>query len=223
MNILQFERTAELFSGYGLCLTEEQYGLMDTYIGMLLETNRSMNLTRITEPEEITCKHLLDSAMLLRYVQMPDTAADVGTGAGFPGTVLKIMSPSTEMTLIDSLNKRISFLKEVSAATLPMNCVHMRAEEAGRKMRESFGLCTARAVAAFDVLCEYCLPLTHTGGIFAAYKGPGEEIDTSVPKIFGGETENIFEYSLPDGEKRRLIIVRKVSPCDLKYPRRRIK
>lgn len=221
--IIPYEELSALFGEYGLEISSEQYALLEKYISLLLETNRTMNLTRITEPGDIAVKHILDSALLMKYIDIPETAADVGTGAGFPGMVLKILSPGCDMTLIDSLNKRIEFLKAVSAETVPVNCVHIRAEDAGRTMREQFALVTARAVAAFDVLCEYCLPLTCVGGIFAAYKGPGEEIDISAAEKFGGKVQDIHECTLPDGSVRKIIITKKLTPTDKKYPRRKIK
>ncbi len=223
MNILPYEECCALFEKSGLSLDKEKYDAFDKYMGLLLETNKTLNLTRITEPAEVTQKHIIDSLMIFTFIKPAGKVIDVGTGAGFPGVPMKIYDRALDMTLLDSLNKRVNFLKGISDNVVKMNCIHARAEEAGRSMREIFDMATARAVAGFDVLCEYCLPLVKVGGIFAAYKGPTEEIDTSVPEVFGGRITDIHEYSLPDGDSRRIIIVEKTAPCDAKYPRRKIK
>ena len=223
MTILPENRLREVFSQYGLEADTDFIQYADRYISLMLERNKVLNLTRITDTEGIIQKHLLDSVIVFRFADLKGKFVDVGTGAGFPGIPVKLYRPSLDVTLIDSLNKRIEFLKEVSSQTLDLECIHIRAEEAGRKYREQFDHAAARAVANFDVLCEYCLPLVKVGGTFLAYKGPTEEINTDAPKLFGGETVNIHEYELPDGDKRRIIEVAKISECDKKYPRRKIR
>lgn len=223
MYLLPYDEVQDMFGKYELPLDTERYQLFERYMGMVIETNKTLNLTRITEPADVTQKHILDSVMIFRYIDTAGKAADVGTGAGFPGVPMKIYRQALDMTLLDSLNKRINFLKGVSADVVPLTCIHTRAEDAGRTMRESFDLVTARAVANFDVLCEYCLPLVAVGGTFASYKGPGEDIDTETAKRFGGEVTDVHEYSLPDGDRRRIILTRKIAECDKRYPRKKIK
>ncbi|MBQ5311897.1 MAG: 16S rRNA (guanine(527)-N(7))-methyltransferase RsmG [Oscillospiraceae bacterium] len=214
-----------LCAAYDIRMTDEEYSMYERYTGMLLEKNKVMNLTRITEPEQVSEKHILDSLLIFRYgiVGENKSVIDVGTGAGFPGVVMKIHTPSLEITLLDSLRKRIDFLKEVSENTYAMNCIHSRAEDAGRgEMRESFDIACARAVAAFPVLCEYCLPLVKVGGVFISMKGPGEDIDTSVVSVYGGEVVKDERYTLPCGDERRIITVKKTAETPKKYPRRKI-
>ncbi|MBQ3918197.1 MAG: 16S rRNA (guanine(527)-N(7))-methyltransferase RsmG, partial [Oscillospiraceae bacterium] len=164
----EFDR---ILAAYGLSVTDEEYDLLERYTDMLVEKNKVMNLTRIVTREDITVKHILDSMLIFRYADIPEagTVVDVGTGAGFPGVVMKLHRRELDITLMDSLLKRMNFLKEVSDATLPMECVHSRAEDAGRrKYREVFDCACARAVAAFPVLAEYCLPLVKVGGVFVS-------------------------------------------------------
>lgn len=153
---------------YGALLSEKQLSQLESYARLLTEWNEKMNLTAIVDEEGIALKHFLDSLALLRHAEIPNGArvADVGTGAGFPGVVLKIARPDIELVLIDSLQKRLNFLEEVFAQTgLSAELVHARAEDAGhdKKLRESFDFVTARAVANLSVLAEYCLPLVKEG------------------------------------------------------------
>ena len=218
----EFDR---ILAAYGLSVTDEEYDLIERYTDMLVEKNKVMNLTRIVTREDITVKHILDSMLIFRYADIPEagTVVDVGTGAGFPGVVMKLHRRELDITLMDSLLKRVNFLKEVSDATLPMECVHSRAEDAGRgKYREVFDCACARAVAAFPVLAEYCLPLVKVGGVFVSMKGTNEEIDPATVKMLGGEIIRDERYELPGGDGRRIITVRKVKNTDKKYPRRHI-
>ena len=183
-----------LFAEHGFEINDKNYDDFYRYAELLVEWNGKMNLTAITDPRGISVKHFLDSVMLLKYCDIPENArlADVGTGAGFPAVPLKIYRSDIDAVLIDSLNKRINFLNEVSAALdLPMKCIHSRAEESGKnpELREMFDIVTARAVAAMPVLCEYCLPLVKPGGIFAAMKGVSEDISAAenAVKILGGK------------------------------------
>ena len=223
--ILSFNEVSGLFNSYGLGLTEKQYADLDKYAELLVEWNEKINLTAITDPEGITIKHFLDSLLLMKYADIKENSSliDVGTGAGFPGIPLKIYRRDLKVTLLDSLNKRINFLNEVSEnLELGMKCIHSRAEEGGRNpaLREKFDIAAARAVAAMPVLCEYCLPYVKQGGIFAAMKGPNEDISAAknAVKLLGGSIENIHNYEL-NGDKRTIIIVRKISHTPPKYPR----
>lgn len=191
---------------YGIALTGEMLGQFERYREMLLEWNTKMNLTAITDRREIEIKHFLDSLLLLRTVEVPQGARliDVGTGAGFPGVALKIARPDLRLTLLDSLQKRVGFLREVSGALGQENlCVHGRAEELGRKVdfREQYDLATARAVAALPALCEYCLPFVRVGGFFVALKGPEVEGEVALAQraigLLGGRVEAVEQFELP--------------------------
>lgn len=217
-----------LLAEQGIEVTEKQLLHFDRYAELLVEWNEKMNLTAITEPDEIMRKHFLDSAMLLSYVQIPKEAAmiDVGTGAGFPSVPCAILRPDLSLTLLDSLNKRITFLSALcSALDIPAKCVHARAEEGGRMpvMREQFDLATARAVAHLRELSEYCLPFVKVGGIFAALKGPDIDEELSEAKtairLLGGKIEQVEEYELEKVGKRTLVLIQKISQTSSKYPR----
>lgn len=222
----EFEKFAELFSAEGFEISEKQYGKFYAYAETLVEWNKKMNLTGITDPEGIAVKHFLDSILPIKFLELPQESKiiDVGTGAGFPGAPIKIYRPDVKLTLLDSLNKRINFLAEVcKVSELDAELVHARAEEGGRdtKHREKYNAVFARAVAAMPVLSEYCLPYVKVGGFFAAMKGPNENYrdGKNAVKLLGGEIEDIKEYELPSGDKRVLITVRKISPTAEKYPR----
>lgn len=224
--LTEYTEFAEIFNKENLPVSEEQYEQFQKYAALLVERNQKMNLTAITDPYGITVKHFLDSVLPLKFLDIPDSASliDVGTGAGFPGIPLKILRPDIKLTLLDSLNKRVNFLSEVcTALDLEVPCVHARAEEFGRNenYRERYDFSAARAVAAMPVLAEYCLPYVKIGGTFAALKGRNENYKDSenAIKILGGEFFNVTEYSLPDGDKRTLICVRKIKETSEKYPR----
>ena len=224
--IIEYKNFAEIFYGCGFDVTPEHYKNLETYAKMLVEWNEKMNLTAITDSEGITIKHFLDSVLPLGKLNVPHGASliDVGTGAGFPGLPMKMLRPDIKLTLLDSLNKRVDFLRAVCEETeTEAGCIHLRAEDGGRseKYREQFDVAVARAVAAMPVLAEYCLPFVKVGGVFAALKGPGEDISSAEPaiKLLGGEVSEVFEYALPGGDKRVLIIVGKVKPTPEKYPR----
>lgn len=224
--IIEYKKFCEIFSDYGMEITSEQYRKLETYAKMLTEWNEKMNLTAITDPEGITIKHFLDSILPLKKLNVPHGTSliDVGTGAGFPGLPMKIVRPDLKLTLLDSLNKRVDFLKAVCAETeTEADVLHLRAEDGGRdkKYREKFEFVTARAVAAMPMLAEYCLPFVTVGGVFAALKGPGEDVReaASAIKTLGGEIAEIFEYDLPGRDKRALVVVEKVKETPVKYPR----
>ena len=224
--IIEYNKFAEIFSEYGIEITSSQYQKLETYARMLVEWNEKMNLTAITDSEGITIKHFLDSILPLKKLDVPHGASliDVGTGAGFPGLPMKIFRPDLKLTLLDSLNKRVDFLRAVCEETeTEADCIHLRAEDGGRspELRERFDMAVARAVAALPVLSEYCLPFVRVGGTFAALKGPGEDVKagTSAIKVLGGELTDVIEYELPGGDKRTLIVVGKVKSTPEKYPR----
>ncbi|MCI9115930.1 MAG: 16S rRNA (guanine(527)-N(7))-methyltransferase RsmG [Acutalibacter sp.] len=212
----------------GIKLGERQAEAFQRYMELLLEWNEKVNLTAITEPKEIVEKHFLDSLSLLPACSIKQGAKviDVGTGAGFPGIPLKIMRPDIHLTLLDSLNKRLIFLGEVCKALgLSSTRIHKRAEEAGldKKLRESFDMATARAVAPLPVLCEYCLPLVKMKGFFIAMKGPGagEELAAagSALHILGGDEVRLAPVTEFGAGERNLIVVQKKSFTPKGYPR----
>ncbi len=198
------------------------------YYGMLIDYNTRMNLTAITQEQEVIVKHFCDSLCLLSkyHFEQGVSVVDVGTGAGFPGLVLLIARPDIKLTLLDGLNKRLVFLSDVLEKTgLKAEIVHARAEEGGndKKYREKFQIATSRAVARLNVLAEYCLPYVAKGGVFLAMKGPAasEELNEAEKalKLLGGETEKVQEYTLSDQSSRTIITVRKTYPTPSQYPR----
>lgn len=212
----------------GLEISQEQQALFCKYAEMLLEWNEKMNLTAIKKPEEIVTKHFVDSLTLLTAADFPQKVhmLDVGTGAGFPSVPIKIVRPDIHLTLLDSLNKRVTFLTALSQALGQENsCIHARAEEAGRKPehREQYGIVTARAVAHLQTLSEYCLPFVKQGGIFAAMKGGEiqEELEESQKAValLGGKVEKVLQFQLPDQSSRSIILIKKISQTSSKYPR----
>lgn len=214
---------------YKITLTENQYKQFQKYFELLAEWNEKMNLTAITDESGVALKHFADSLSLLNFVDIPQNSslADVGTGAGFPGVVLKIARPDIKLTLIDSLNKRLVFLGEVCAQLgIEAELIHSRAEDGARdeKLRESFDFAVSRAVARMNVLSEYCLPYVKVGGAFCAMKGAqaNEEFKESLNAIntLGGKLENKYFFELPEnGGERAIAVVRKVRNTPQKYPR----
>jgi 16S rRNA (guanine527-N7)-methyltransferase len=198
------------------------------YKRILLDWNEKMNLTAIQDDKEVILKHFVDSLSIVPFLHGISSLVDVGTGAGFPGIPLKIAIPGLDVTLLDSLEKRIGFLDTViSELSLKgITAVHMRAEDAGvsPRFRDKFDAATARAVASLPVLLEYCLPLVRTGGIFIAMKGSSAEevsISGKALDILGGKIEEVKEFTLPDTDiKRCIIIVRKLRQSPTKYPRK---
>ncbi|MBQ4153103.1 MAG: 16S rRNA (guanine(527)-N(7))-methyltransferase RsmG [Oscillospiraceae bacterium] len=215
-------------AGEGFSLTDGQLADFQQYATLLVDWNNRMNLTAITAPQEIAVKHFLDSIMLLRYAPLPEGSRmiDVGTGAGFPAVPIKTVRPDLKVTLLDSLNKRITFLSALSEALGQDNtCIHARAEEGGRKpeLREQFDLATARAVAPMRLLAEYCLPYVKQGGLFVAMKGPDveAELEEAKPaiKLLGGKIQAVEAYQLAEEFGRSVIIIKKISQTPTKYPR----
>lgn len=219
---------ALLHSGLqGLGLSEAGIPALLRYGSLLVEKNKVMNLTAITEPADIAALHFLDSAALLSLADFSGkTVADVGTGAGFPGMVLRILEPSIQLTLLDSLNKRVDFLKEVcqDLGLSDVDCVHARAEEFAASHRERFDIVTSRAVAGLPLLAELCLPLVRPGGWFLPMKSvdSDEELRAAAHavEVLGGAVERTVDYAIPGTDVRhRLIFIKKVRKTPEKYPR----
>lgn len=220
-----FELSCEMFSQCGIELSREAYEKFDIYGQFLVEYNEKVNLTAITEPMEVLCKHFIDSACLLKYADIkPDSSIiDVGTGAGFPSVPLKILRPDIKLTLLDSLNKRIDFLKQLcDKLDIEADFIHGRAEDFSKmpEYREKYDYSCARAVANLSTLSELCIPFVKVGGSFISMKGPNEDVSrgTNAIELLGGIVENIADYSLFD-EQRRIITVKKISQTPIKYPR----
>ncbi|KTT84882.1 16S rRNA (guanine(527)-N(7))-methyltransferase RsmG [Mammaliicoccus sciuri] len=215
----------------GITLTDKQIKQFGTYFEMLVEWNEKINLTAVTEKEEVYLKHFFDSVTPSFYIDFNEieTICDVGAGAGFPSIPLKIVYPHLQITIVDSLNKRIKFLNEL-AASLDLdkvNFVHDRAETFGKSQqyRESFDLVTARAVARLSVLSELCLPLVKKGGQFVALKGSqgNEELEDAqfAISVLGGEVKTVNEFTLPLEESmRQIITIDKLRQTPKKYPRK---
>jgi 16S rRNA (guanine527-N7)-methyltransferase len=212
-----------------IVLDEKQQSLFWEYMNMLLEWNEKINLTAITEPDEVITKHFVDSMTILKYITNGKSIVDVGTGAGFPGIPLKIANNTLNITLLDSLNKRINFLNEtINCLKLESICaVHARVEEFGKNKcyRESFDVATSRAVASLNVLAEYMLPLVKVGGKCICMKGPeiDEEIENSKKAIsvLGGKLEATDKIVIPGTDmKRTLIVISKVSATPGRFPRK---
>ncbi|MBQ7641436.1 MAG: 16S rRNA (guanine(527)-N(7))-methyltransferase RsmG [Acholeplasmatales bacterium] len=210
-------------------LTDEMKNKFELYYSKLVEVNSYMNLTAITEYDEVYIKHFLDSLFITKAINNnnnPYAILDVGSGAGFPSIPLAIVDKNANVTIIDALNKRINFLNDLVKYIGINNVIayHKRAEEYAVEKRESFDYVTARAVARLNVLSELCLPLVKIGGYFIAMKGQGgkEELDEAMNavKILGGSVERIIEVSLPDDlGKREIILIKKIKPTSNKYPR----
>lgn len=212
-------------------LTDDQKSQFDLYYELLIEWNRVMNLTGITDYDEVNLKHFTDSLTISRIIDMAhiNTLIDVGTGAGFPGIPIKIAFPHIKVYLLDSLNKRIKFLNEVIKKLGLKNiyAFHGRAEDFAkdRQYREKFDVCVSRAVANLSTLSEYCIPFVKTGGYFVSYKGgdSDEEVVRSENAItlLGGEIENTDRFFLPDTDMgRTLIKIRKRKSTPNRYPRK---
>lgn len=208
---------------------DKQLNQFYDYMQLLLEWNEKINLTAITEPEEVILKHFIDSLTISKYIEKNAILADVGTGAGFPGIPLKIYRPDIKVTLVDSLNKRINFLNEV-ISNIELNnisTVHSRIEDFGRniKYREKFDYVTARAVANIAVLSEYLIPLSKVNGKCIYMKGSEVEEELKNGKnainILGGKIEKKDEFKLPNSEiLRNVIIINKIKNTPNKYPRK---
>lgn len=215
------------FSAMKLSVSDAQIAQLEDFTARMLETNKVMNLTRITDPKEIAEKHLLDCVSLLQAADFSKkSVVDVGCGAGFPGMPLHILCPSCELTLLDSLGKRIRFLQgcidEMQLSDI--EAVHARAEEFAAKHREQYDFAVSRAVAQLNVLAELSLPLVKQGGAFIAMKSKDtdEELERAKKaiRLLGGEIEKIIDYTIPHTEiTHRLVIIRKKNHTPKQYPR----
>ena len=219
------ELLAQGLRTYGL--DESRSELLLRFAEALLEKNKVMNLTAITDPTDVAQLHLLDCAAVLTFADIKGKSlVDVGTGAGFPGMPLQIMEPTAKCTLLDSLGKRIKFLQEVcdELSLSHTRCVHARAEEYARDHREQFDFATSRAVAALNVLCELALPMVKVGGAFLAMKSvdSDEELRQAKSAIaqLGGSVESVQDYTIPGTDvTHRLVTIRKVKPTPHAFPR----
>ena len=221
----------EILKKLNISIDEDQKSKFSKYYSLLLEKNKVMNLTRITDEEEIIIKHFVDSLMIAKVVDMEkvESLIDVGTGAGFPGIPIKIMWPEIKVTLLDSLDKRVGFLQEVieELDLEGAKAIHGRAEDFGQddNYREKFDLCASRAVADLSVLSEYCIPFVKEQGEFISYKADGSEEEIHNAKnaieVLGGCLERIATETIPGTDiKRQFAVIRKIEKTDSKYPRK---
>ena len=224
-----FEKMQEKSKDLGVRFSVKQTEQFFEYMNLLIEWNEKMNLTAITEPDEIILKHFIDSITILKELEDGSKLVDVGTGAGFPGIPLSIMNPTLKITLVDSLNKRLIFLQEVVNKLKLENIeiVHARAEEFGqnKKYREQFDIATSRAVANLSTLSEYLIPLVKIGGKVISMKAAEAKQELNEAKkaieVLGGTVEKVDEFNLPQSDiGRTVIIIRKNKITPNKYPRK---
>mgnify|MGYP002678625333 FL=1 len=220
-------RLCSLAKENGIILDDMALDRFDKYAELLVEWNGKMNLTAITEPEEIEVKHFLDCLMLSKYFNLDyiQTVIDVGAGAGFPSMPLLIYKPDLCLTMMDAINKRLTFLDTaVHALGLEAQLIHERAEAAGQdeNYREKFDLATARAVAPMNVLAEYCLPFVKVGGYFVALKGSNDDTEEAKNAIatLGGEIVDNISYKLNGTEPRSIVVIKKISQTPTQFPRK---
>lgn len=224
------EKLSRLLEKWNIEISHDQLVQFRDYYNLLLEWNSFMNLTTITDHDEVLLKHFVDSISLGYYFPLSDQCLlDLGTGAGFPGIPLKILYPDLDVVLVDSLNKRIKFLDEVinTLELKKIKTIHSRAEDIGHNnvYRETFDICTSRAVANLSTLSEYCLPMVKKNGWFIPYKSEKTQEEISDAEyaidILGGKIDHVEEFSLPDSElNRTLIFIKKIGNTSSKYPRK---
>ncbi len=213
----------------GINLDEQKSDKLYNYMNLLLKWNENINLTAITDKDEIILKHFIDSLTINKYIKSNDMVMDIGTGAGFPGIPLRIMNDDNKIILVDSLNKRINFLNEVCNELNLENveCIHSRAEDLAckKEYRENLDVVVSRAVARLNILLEYMLPFVKVGGKCICMKGPNisEELNeaTNAIKILGGKIEKIEKVILPESDmERNIVIISKEKTTPSKYPRK---
>lgn len=218
-------RFIEEAAALGAAVTPQQAELLARYCAQVVETNRHLNLTAITDPREVEVKHLLDCAAIAPLPVLAGRVADVGTGAGFPGVVLRVLRPDLEVTLVDATAKKLAFVQQAcDALGIAVTTLHGRAEELARtQYREHFDTVTARAVAPLPSLAEYCLPLVQVGGYLVAMKGPEAEVELADSAYalaqLGGEPVDIVHFTLPGELRRAAVVLRKTAPTPPRYPR----
>ncbi len=226
-----FDMLNEACQSMGLSFEEEKYNKFIKYKELIQEWNQKINLTAITDDEEIIKKHFIDSIKVFNcdYVKNAKSIIDIGTGGGFPGIPMKIVKEDSKMVLLDSLNKRINFLNEVinDLNLSNIKTIHGRAEDFAQTVeyRQRFDLAVSRAVANLTVLLEFCLPYVKVGGYFVALKGPAIEDEIKAAevalKVLGGKIEEIIEVDIEDSDlKHNLLVVKKVKDTPKKYPRK---
>ena len=221
----------KLSSDIGYHLLDQQMNQFNDFYEMLVEKNKVMNLTAITEYDEVVLKHFIDSIVIYKRISEDNVESimDVGTGAGFPGIPLKILFPEIRLTLLDSLNKRILFLNEVihNLGLENIECIHGRAEDIGHlpEYREQYDLTVSRAVANLSSLSEYCIPFVRVGGKFISYKSGNIDDELNDAKtairLLGSGIEDVEKYTLPDSDMQRsIVVIRKEKKLSNKYPRK---
>lgn len=227
--MINYEFLENELNKIGVKLDEYGCDRFDQYADRLVSWNKHVNLTAITDPDEIVVKHFVDSLTVMKYINFSagQTLVDVGCGAGFPGLPLLFANPQLEVTFVDSVRKKLHFIREaLNNAGLVARVKNERAEILGKddEYREKFDFATARAVAPLNQLCEYCLPLVKVGGLFIALKGSSgmEELKNAenAIKVLGGEVIKTDEFELSNSDKRSIIIIRKISQTPTKYPRK---
>ena len=214
----------DTFCSAGLTIDRNQARKYFTLYEYMIEYNKNVNLTSITEFNDVVIKHFIDSVLPFARLDIENGASfiDVGTGAGFPALPLMIFRSDLKATLCDSLGKRCVYLEKVCEKIgVLAEVIHARGEELGRKRRECFDIATARAVSAMPVLSEYCIPFVKVGGMFVALKSVNEDITAAenAIQLLGGRLEDVTDYKLPNSDDRRVVIVRKISATPVKYPR----
>ena len=216
----------QLFDKYEIPYTDDALIKLNKYYNIVIEQNKTLNLTRIVDKKDFAIKNILDSVLPIKIIPQNARVVDVGSGAGLPGIPLKILRPDIKLTLLDSLQKRINFLKKVVEIFKFDNtiCIHSRAEDLAKQNRESYDVCVSRAVAKLNTLCEYCLPLVRCGGIMIAYKSLKAEDEMkeagNAIKMLGGKIEKLQNVIIKEENSIRTnIIISKISSTPTKYPR----
>lgn len=210
----------------GVPVTEKEINLLEKYYNLLIEYNEKINLTAITEKKDVYLKHFYDSLTLVKVIDFAkiESMCDIGTGAGFPGIVIKIFYPNIKLTLVDALNKRINFLKEVvfELGLNDVNLVHARAEDYAKDNREMFDLVTARAVAKLSILMEYSMPMVKINKFFVAMKGQDDiSVSNRVLDVLSSKLEKVICFELPkEAGIRNLVLIKRVGDISIKYPRK---